>query len=260
MASPATRTTAVTDLTRRVSSVASAPPSVASGCGIPRDAAVSLARPTGDGAGDPRPLAGSRLVACDAEPRGSKFDQNDGVLSFGIDQRCFLRLLEEADADELYAVVDDNREYLARWMPWATNQTLETTLEFIRNSRKQLGDNQGFQVAIVDDGRIVGVLGFHRVDWGNRSTSIGYWIAESYQGRGIVTQAVRALTDYAFSTWQLNRVEIRAGTGNERSRAIATRLGFKEEGVLREAERVGDRYVDHVVHAMLAAEWSIQSR
>jgi ribosomal-protein-serine acetyltransferase len=115
-------------------------------------------------------------------------------------------------------------------------------------------------VAIVDDGRIVGTLGFYRVDWENRSASIGYWIAESCQGRGIVTQAVRALTDHAFGTWQLNRVEIRAGIGNERSRAIATRLGFKEEGVLREAERVGDRYVDHVVHAMLAADWSTQSR
>ena len=182
-----------------------------------------------------------------------------GVLSYRIDERCVLRLLEEADASELYAVVDDNREYLARWMPWAANQTLEATVEFIRDSRKQLADNQGFVVAIVDDGRIVGTLGFHRVDWESRSTSIGYWIAESCQGRGIVTRAVRALTDHAFSIWQLNRVEIRAGIGNERSRAIATRLGFKEEGVLREVERVGDRYVDHVVHAMLAAEWSTAS-
>ena len=182
-----------------------------------------------------------------------------GVLSFWIDERCFLRLLEEADANELYAVVDENRQYLARWMPWAANQTLEGTLEFIRDSRKQLADNQGFVVAIVDDGRIVGTLGFHRVDWENRSTGIGYWIAESRQGRGIDTQSVRALTDHAFSTWQLTRVEIRAGIGNERSRAIATRLGFNQEGVLREAERVGDRYVDHVVYAMLAADWSIQS-
>jgi ribosomal-protein-serine acetyltransferase len=67
------------------------------------------------------------------------------VLSFWIDERCFLRLPEEADANELYAVVDDNREYLARWMPWAANQTLEATLEFIRDSRKQLADNQGLR-------------------------------------------------------------------------------------------------------------------
>ncbi|MBV9414063.1 MAG: GNAT family N-acetyltransferase [Solirubrobacterales bacterium] len=182
------------------------------------------------------------------------------VLSLWIDERCFLRLLEEADADALYTVVDANREYLARWMPWAANQTLEGTHDFICDTRKQLADNRGFVVAIIVDGRIVGTAGFHHVDWENRSTSIGYWIAESCQGRGIATRTAGALTDHAFSTWRLNRVEIRAGVGNERSRAIATRLGFQEEGVLREAERIGDRYVDHVVHAMLAADWSAESR
>jgi len=95
------------------------------------------------------------------------------VLRFWIDGRCFLRLLEEADANELYAVVDDNREYLARWMPWAANTNLEATVEFIRDSRRKLADNQGFQVVIVEDVRIVGTMGFHHVDWENRSASIG---------------------------------------------------------------------------------------
>ena len=192
-------------------------------------------------------------------PGGAPIHQTDRMLSFRIDERRILRLLEEADADELYAVVDANREFLARWMPWAASTTLEGTLEFIRASRRQLADNQGFQVAIVDDGRIVGVLGFHRVDWDNRSTSIGYWIAEPSQRRGTVTQAVRALIEHAFRTWTLNRVEIRAGVDNVRSRAIPGRLGFKEEGVLRQAERIGDRYVDHVVYGMLAADRETKS-
>jgi ribosomal-protein-serine acetyltransferase len=181
------------------------------------------------------------------------------MLRFQIDDRRCLRLLEEADAEELYAVVDANRGYLAQWMPWAAAQTLEDTLEFIRGSRRQLANNQGFQTAVVDDDRIIGVLGFHRVDWENRSTSIGYWIAESSQGRGSVTQAVRALADHAFRTWKLNRIEIQAGVDNERSRAIPARLGFSEEGVLRQAERVGDRFVDHVVYAMLAEDWRMGS-
>jgi ribosomal-protein-serine acetyltransferase len=182
------------------------------------------------------------------------------VLSFRIDDRRCLRLLEEADAEELYAVVTANREFLARWMPWAAGQTLEGTLEFIRSSRKQLADNQGFQTAMVDDGRIVGVLGFHRLDWKNRSTSIGYWIAESSQVRGTVNEAVGALADHAFRTWELNRIEIHAGVDNERSRAIPRRLGFKEESVLRQAERVGDRFVDHLVYAMPAEDWRTASR
>jgi ribosomal-protein-serine acetyltransferase len=175
---------------------------------------------------------------------------------FVLDSRRCLRPLAEADVEELHAVVEANREYLSRWMPWAPKQTLDGTLEFIRDSCRQQATNQGVQVAMIQDGRIVGVIGFHRVDLENRSTSIGYWIAESSQGQGTATEAVRALTDYAIKVWKLNRVEIRAGAQNERSRAIPERLGFQAEGVLREAERLGDRFVDHVVYAMLAKDWA----
>ena len=114
----------------------------------------------------------------------------------GEDER--LRLLEESDAAELYALIEADRAYLSEWMPWAPAQTLEDTRVFIRRARKQLGDNDGFQTAIVLDGRIVGEIGYHRVDWHHRSTSIGYWLASSAQGRGAMTRAVRALVDWAF--------------------------------------------------------------
>jgi ribosomal-protein-serine acetyltransferase len=170
-----------------------------------------------------------------------------------------LRLLEESDAEALYAVVDANRHYLARWLPWAAGQTLEGTVTFIRATRRQLANDDGFQSAIVEDDRIIGMVGFHAVSWQQRSTSIGYWLAESAQGRGIMTNAVRALTDHALTVWRLNRVEIRAAVENERSRSIPERLGFRQEGILTRAELVGDRYVDHVVYAILASEWRADS-
>lgn len=71
-----------------------------------------------------------------------------------------------------------------------------------------------------------------------------------------MTRAVRALVDHAFATWRLHRVEIRASVDNARSRAIPERLGFKEAGVLPDAERVGERLIDQVVYAVLAAEWA----
>lgn len=172
-----------------------------------------------------------------------------------LDDERWLRLLEEADAEELYAVVDANRAYLARWMPWAQDDTLEAARDFIRLTRRQLADNEGFSLGIIEAGAIVGSIGFHRVDWRDRTTGIGYWLAEHAQGRGTVTLAVTALLDHAFGTWDLNRVEISAGVGNTRSRAIPERLGFVQEGVLRQAERVGDHYVDLAVYAMLASDW-----
>jgi ribosomal-protein-serine acetyltransferase len=169
-----------------------------------------------------------------------------------------LRLLEESDAAELYALIDANREHLVPWMPWAPDErSPEDVLPFIRATRRQIADNDGLQTAIVDPaGRIVGVAGFHGVDWSHATTSVGYWLARDQQGRGTMTAAVRALVDHAFATWSLNRVTIQAAVDNAPSRAIPERLGFREEGTLREVEQVGDRRLDNVVYSMLTADWS----
>jgi ribosomal-protein-serine acetyltransferase len=100
------------------------------------------------------------------------------------------------------------------------------------------------------------MVGFHSVSWGNRSTSIGYWLAEDHQGRGIMTTAVRALVDHAFDEWNLHRIEIHCAPANHRSRAIPERLGFREEGTLRETELVGGRYLDSVVYGLLEGKSS----
>jgi ribosomal-protein-serine acetyltransferase len=177
------------------------------------------------------------------------------VFELRLSNGTHLRLLEESDAEEIYALIDSDRDYLAEWVPWAAGQTLDGVLQFIRLTRRQFTDNNGFQAAIVSNGEIVGVTGFHAVDWANRATSIGYWLGERHQGRGTMTEAVRALVDHAFEAWTLNRVEIRAAPENHRSRAIPERLGFVEEGTLSEAERIGDRFLDNVVYATLASRW-----
>jgi ribosomal-protein-serine acetyltransferase len=166
-----------------------------------------------------------------------------------------LRLPEETDAEELFALVDRNRAHLEPWLPWVpSTRSPDDTLLFVRLVRRQVAENNGLQTVIVLDGAIVGVVGFHRVDWMNRATSIGYWLAADRQGRGTMTEAVRALVDYAFGTLDLHRIEISAAVGNARSRAVIERLGFREEGVRRDAERHGDGYLDIVLYAMLATD------
>jgi ribosomal-protein-serine acetyltransferase len=178
------------------------------------------------------------------------------MFHFALAPELELRLLEDSDAEELYALVEANREHLAPWLPWAAAQTLADTRAFLALTRRQLAENNGFQCAIVESGRIVGTIGFHRVDWVNRATSLGYWLAEDAQGKGTMTMAARALVDWAFQGWGLHRVEIRAAVQNARSRAVITRLGFREEGLLRQVERVGGgRYLDHVVYSVLDSEW-----
>lgn len=165
-----------------------------------------------------------------------------------------LRPLKAGDAPELQALVEANREFLSRWLPWAAAQDLPECEKFIADAEAQLARNDGFQAAIVPDGPIVGVVGLHAIDWRNRNTTIGYWLAEDAQGRGTMTAAVCALVDHAFGEWDLHRVEIHCAPANRRSRAIPERLGFREEAILREAELVGGRWVDSVVYGLLAGE------
>ena len=168
--------------------------------------------------------------------------------------------LELHDADELFNVTDSNRTYLRRWLPWLDNITRpEDTRAFIRAARAQASQNNGTQLALRLDGRIAGIVGHHQIDWLNRLTSVGYWVSEAYQGRGLVTAATRALVNHAFSEARLNRVEIRCAVGNYKSRAIPERLGFRREGLLRDAEWLYDQFVDHIVYGMVARDWEAAS-
>ncbi len=176
------------------------------------------------------------------------------TLSADLD-RLGVRPLKAGDAAELYARIEANRDHLARWMPWAAGQDLAGTERFVAEAEQQLLEENGFQAKVEPGSEIIGVAGFHRIDWANRNTSLGYWLAEAAQGQGTMTTVVRALLDYAFYEWDLHRVEIHCAPANRRSRAIPERLGFREEAHLREAELVGGRYLDSVVYGMLAAEW-----
>ena len=166
-----------------------------------------------------------------------------------------LRPVARDDAATLHALVDAERESLAPWMPWAANQDVEGTRSFLESAERRAAANDGFDAAMLVAGEIAGVAGFHHVDWENGSTSVGYWLARHAQGKGLATRAVRALLEHAFGVWELNRVELHAAPHNVRSRAVAERLGFVEEGVMREAERHDAGFRDLVLYSLLAAEW-----
>lgn len=173
-----------------------------------------------------------------------------------IDEKTHLKLLGMSDAEELYQLVDQNRSHLRDWMPWIDGtKSVEDTKNFIEFTMKKFADQNGFETAIYYDGKIAGVIGLHYLNHQNKHTSIGYWLGEEYQGKGLVTKAVQAFVDYIFNVLQFNRVEIRCATQNRKSQAIPERLGFTKEGVVREVEWLYDHYVDHTIYAMLSKDW-----
>ncbi len=172
-------------------------------------------------------------------------------LSHGVE----LRLLEERHVPVLFAVVERERAYLREWMAWVDGtKSEEDILAFIRRALEQFASNQGFSAGIWADGAIAGVATLHKIDWLNRTGEIGYWLVREFQGRGIMTDAVRALTSHALVELDLNRVEIRCAAGNAKSAAIPKRLGFTLDGVLRQASLLDGKYEDLEVYSMLRPE------
>ena len=93
------------------------------------------------------------------------------------------------------------------------------------------------------------------MSWEKRRAEIGYWLDKDLQGRGIITRAARALTTYAITELGLNKVEIHAAAGNTASRAVPERLGFTQEGIIRQSEWLNGQAHDLVVYGMVAGEW-----
>jgi ribosomal-protein-serine acetyltransferase len=167
-----------------------------------------------------------------------------------------LKLLELHDAEEIFFLTDASRSYLREWLPWVdVTRTPDDSKAFIQSTLQQFAANNGFQAGILYKEKFAGMIGFHGIDWSNKTTSIGYWLGQGFQGKGIMTSACRAMVHIAIQEYGLNRMEIRAAVDNRKSRAIPERLGFTEEGTCRQAEWLYDHYVDHVVYGLLKEDW-----
>ena len=178
------------------------------------------------------------------------------TLRLVVNAETELRLLEEKDAAEMFALIEQNRAHLRHWLPWLDMTiSMQDEINFIHHSEQQYIRSQGLTCAIIHHGSIAGSIGYNSIDWQNRKTEIGYWLGAAFEGKGLMTQACEELIQFAFSVLELNKVEIRCATGNNRSCAIPQRLGFTREGIIRQAEWLYDHYSDLELYGLLASEW-----
>ncbi|TWT13329.1 GNAT family N-acetyltransferase [Planomicrobium sp. CPCC 101079] len=174
-----------------------------------------------------------------------------------IDEDLSLRLVEMRDAKRIFELTDQSRDYLKEWLPWLDyTQKPEDTEDFIKMGRTNFVESRSMNTVILYKGEIAGLAGFNEINQSNKTAKIGYWLGQDFQGKGIMTRVAKALTDYAINILEMNKVEIRVAAENKKSRAIPERLGFAEEGTIRQAEWLYDHYVDHVVYGVLAEEWN----
>jgi ribosomal-protein-serine acetyltransferase len=173
-----------------------------------------------------------------------------------VNEHVQLRLRDESHARETYWLIRKNEEHLRPWMKWVDKVTsVNDSIANIEANIEEWEMKTDLHLGIFCDELMVGMISLHNIDYLNHKAYIGYWLDADHLGKGIMTEAVRSLMEYGFDELEINRIEIRAGVNNSRSRAIPERLGFRQEGVLREGEFVDGAFIDLAIYGLLRREY-----
>jgi ribosomal-protein-serine acetyltransferase len=185
---------------------------------------------------------------------------NKPVLCIQVNEETQLRLLEERHVEEYFALIERNKEHLHEWVAVeAYEGSVETLRAYVKQRLLQFVNGEGYHLGIWYQDALVGVLDY-RLNWRRRKVELGYWIGATMQGKGLVIRACRTMVRHAFEEHEVHKVEISCATDNTRSRAVAERLGFTQEGILRQTDRLHGRYVDGVFYGLLVDEWNARAK
>ena len=165
--------------------------------------------------------------------------------------------MRQADAQAVHSLIENNRSHLDRWLRWSSGlRPLEDVEAFIAQFEAKEASNDGFHLGIWDGRSFAGGAVCWYINRQNRNCEIGYWLGESFTGRGIATRASQGRLWRTFS-------KTRGSTGSRCN--AASRMppvgrwpngcGLRQEGIRRESHWITNRFVDHVVYGILDAEW-----
>lgn len=167
-----------------------------------------------------------------------------------------LRSAELGDVNNLFRIIENSRGHLEQWLPWVDFvHTIDDERHIVEQWIYDMQLRAAIHLCVTSGNDIVGLVGTHQIDWINQRTSIGYWIGKEHTGKHFATEATAVLLNYLFETVRLHRIFIQAATGNKASNRVIEKLGFKWEGLLRENERVKDRYLDHNIYGMTHSDF-----
>jgi ribosomal-protein-alanine N-acetyltransferase len=167
--------------------------------------------------------------------------------------RLTLRPLTAADAPALYAMFSDP-EAMRYWSsgPWTDIAQGEA---YVAAAQAGEADGSMLRMGIEMDGMLAGVANMYKFDQQNRRCDIGYMLARSSWGKGVMQEALAALIEYGFTELNLHRIEADIDPRNHASARLLQGLRFTKEGHLRERWIVNGEICDSDVYGLLRADW-----
>lgn len=168
-----------------------------------------------------------------------------------------LKMITEEDVKPFFELVMKSKEHLKMWLGRIDFIKEENDIAtYFKVKIEAASEHNGNPIAfgIFYRDELAGTIEFSNIDKSNKIGRIAYWLGNSFQNKGIMSKALNEIIDYGFDQLKLNKIEITTAVDNHKSRALPERLGFKEEGRIRQAQWLYDRYVDHIIYGLLKSE------
>lgn len=166
-----------------------------------------------------------------------------------------LRPIDEKDIAALFSLF--SHEKVVRFMDIERFVNVSEAVQLITFFRDKLTSGEGMRWAITTNGRdeLIGTCGFHHINRTHYKMELGYDLLPAYWGKGIMTNSIHRLLQYGFEELQMNRIEAYVDPGNALSSQLLQRLGFEQEGKVRQAFFQKGRFVDAFIYSLLQKDY-----
>ena len=172
---------------------------------------------------------------------------------FLIGEKIYLRAAEAGD--ETIIATSENNPDARGSLYYALPSSLDTQLTRIK--QKSLDHSTiFFTICTVEPDEPIGCTSFVRIDWVGRMATFYIAIAEKKNwSMGYGKEATRLMVDYAFATLNMNRIQLHVSVENERAISVYEKIGFIEEGRLRQAMYFDNHYIDFLLMGIIKEDW-----
>ncbi|UCD94425.1 MAG: GNAT family N-acetyltransferase [Candidatus Zixiibacteriota bacterium] len=174
-------------------------------------------------------------------------------------ERLLLRKYEDRDVKDIVEYSQAADFWLARNLDW--EPTEESVMAYYESKRdiypESYPDWLDLVIELKAGSKVIGNVGIGVKNVEHRQAQIGWLLGCRYQGRGIATEAVKALLTFGFGPLGLHRIFARTGSRNVRSWRLMERVGMKREAHLRQSHKVKGEWDDEFIYAVLAEEWRL---
>lgn len=170
-------------------------------------------------------------------------------------KRLTLRWFAPSDAQALFAIFSDPA--VVRYWSSPEWEDISHAQAMIEETLVSYSSGEGVRLAVIlkETGELVGQINLHHMFHSNRRCEVGYALARAHWGKGYVTEALEAALGYAFDTLKLNRIEADIDPRNEVSEKVLKRMGFSDEGFMRERWIVKGEVCDTRFFGLIKSDW-----